>query len=81
MKNKISLKIFNLLHYNKTSNNGPSQKQTTSVQQMAHLPPIDFTIELIHFEPAKTGTSQLQTTVTDQPLTYLSQHKITSENG
>ena len=39
----------------KTSNNGPSQKRTTSVQWTAHLPPIDFTIELIHFEPPRSG--------------------------
>ena len=41
--------------YSKTSNNGPSEKRTTSVQQMAHLPPIDFTIELIHLEPPRSG--------------------------
>ena len=28
--------------YSKTSNNGPSEKRTTSVQRTAHLPPIDF---------------------------------------
>ena len=43
------------LHYSKTSNNGPSEKRTTSVQRTAHLPPIDFTIELIHFEPPRSG--------------------------
>ena len=41
--------------YSKTSNNGPSEKRTTSLQRTAHLPPIDFTIELIHFEPPRSG--------------------------
>ena len=44
-----------VLVYSKTSNNGPSEKRTTSVQRTAHLPPIDFTIELIHFEPPRSG--------------------------
>ena len=39
----------------KTSNNGLSEKRTTSVQRTAHLLPIDFTIELIHFEPPRIG--------------------------
>ena len=43
------------LHYSKTSNNGPSEKRTTSLQRTAHLPPIDFTIELINFEPPRSG--------------------------
>ena len=49
--------LFNSEHdvYSKTSNNGPSEKRTTSVQRTAHLPPIDFTIELIHFEPPRSG--------------------------
>ena len=41
--------------YSKTSNNGPSEKRTTSLQRTAHLPMIDFTIELIHFEPPRSG--------------------------
>ena len=41
--------------YSKTSNNGPSEKRTSSLQRTAHLPPIDFTIELIHFEPPRSG--------------------------
>jgi len=45
-----------LLHnYSKTSNSGPSEKRTTSLQRTAHLPPIDFTIELIHYEPPRSG--------------------------
>ena len=41
--------------YSKTSNNRPSEKRTTSVQRTAHLPPIDFAIELIHFESPRSG--------------------------
>ena len=41
--------------YTKISNNGPSEKRTTSLQRTAHLPPIDFTIELIHYEPPRSG--------------------------
>ena len=41
--------------YSKTSNNGPSEKRTTSVQRTAHLPLIDFTTELIHYEPPRSG--------------------------
>ena len=52
--------------HSKTSNSGPSEKRTTSVQRTAHLPPIDFTKELIHSD-------------TDQSPTYLCQYKITSE--
>ena len=40
-----------ILGHNKTSTNGPSEKRTTSAQRTAHLPPVDFTIELIHFKP------------------------------
>ena len=39
-------------NYSKTSNNGSSEKRTTSLQRTAHLPPIDFTI---HFEPPRSG--------------------------
>ena len=39
----------------KTSDNGPSEKRTTSVQWTAHLPPIAFTIEIAHFEPPRSG--------------------------
>ena len=42
--------------YSKTSNNGPSKKWTTSVQRTDPLPPIDFTIELIHFQTSKKQT-------------------------
>ena len=41
--------------YSKKSNDRPSEKQTTSLQQMDHLPPIDFTIELICFKPPRSG--------------------------
>ena len=39
----------------KTSHNGPSERRTTSLQRTGHLTPIDFTIELIHFEPPRSG--------------------------
>ena len=44
------------LAYHKTSNNGLSEKRTTSLQQTDHLPPIDFTIKMIHFEPPRSRT-------------------------
>ena len=40
--------------YSKTSNNGPFEKRTISVQRTDHLPPVDFTTELIHFEPPRS---------------------------
>ena len=60
--------------YSKTSNNGPSEKRTTSVRRKAHLPPIDFTLELIHYKPPRSGHLS---TDTDQPPMYISQYKIT----
>ena len=45
--------------YSKTTNNGPSEKWTTSVQRTAHLLPIDFTIELIDFEPLNSEQKTL----------------------
>jgi len=45
---------FHCSMYSKTSNNGPSEKRTTSLQRTAHLPPIDFTIELIHYKPPRS---------------------------
>ena len=41
--------------YSKISNNGPYQKQTTSGQWEGCLHPFDFTIELIHLEPPRSG--------------------------
>ena len=55
------------------------EKRTTSVQQTAHLPLIDFTIDIMNLREA--DTSQLRTTDTDQSPMYLSQYRITSENG
>ena len=49
------VRVLGLYLYSKTSNNGPSEKRTTSVQRTNHLPPVDFTIELIHFEPPRSG--------------------------
>ena len=34
---------------------GPSEKRTTSLQRTDHLPLIDFTIELLHFERPRSG--------------------------
>ena len=69
-------------HYgiSKTSNNGPSEKRTTSLERTTHLLPIDFTIEYIS-NLREANTSQLRTTDTDQAPTYLGQYIITSENG
>ena len=53
-------------------------KSGQPLQRTAHLPPIDFTIELILYEPPRSGHL---TTDTDQALRYLAQYKITSENG
>ena len=41
--------------HSKTFNNGPSEMRTTSLQQTPHLPLIDFAIELIHYEPLRSG--------------------------
>ena len=41
--------------YSKTSNNGPSEKRTTSVQRTDQMPPIDASIEIIHFKPPRSG--------------------------
>ena len=38
----------------KTSNNGHSEKRTTSTAD-ASLAPIDFTVELIHYEPLRSA--------------------------
>ena len=52
--------------YSKTSNNGPSEKRTTSLQWTAHFPPIDFTTELYISNLREANTSQLRTMDTDQ---------------
>ena len=54
-ENRENLHPVKFPMYSKTSNNGPSEKRTTPLQQTAHLPPIDFTIELIHYEPPRSG--------------------------
>ena len=56
-----------------TSNSGSSEKRTNSLQQTDHLRPIDFTTKL--------DISLLCIMVTDQAQSYLSQSKLTSENG
>lgn len=64
------------LGYSKISNNGPYQKQITSGKWTDCLHPFDFTIELIHLEPPRSGHLS---TDTYQPQTYLSQYKTTFE--
>ena len=54
--------------YSKTSKNGPSEKRTTSVQRTAHLPPIDFTIELIHFEKRTPLNSEQRTLISPRRI-------------
>ena len=49
--------------YSKTSNNGPSEKRTNSIQRTKLMPPIDFPIDT---EPLRADTSQLRTTDTDR---------------
>ena len=44
-------------HYSGTSHNGLSEIRTASIQQTNHVPPNDFTIELIHFQPPRYGQS------------------------
>ena len=50
----MSLSSSSIQVCSKTSNNGPSEKQTTSVHWTDHFAPIDFTIELINFEPPRS---------------------------
>ena len=66
--------------YSKTSNSGPSEKRTTSIQRTAHLPQIDFTIEYIS-NLQEADTSQYQTTDTDQAPMYLGKYKITDSEA
>ena len=48
--------------YSGTSHNGLSKIQTASIQQTNNVPPIDFAIETIHFQPQRRTTSYLRTT-------------------
>ena len=41
--------------YSETSNSGPSEKWTTSVQRTKPVPLIAIPIEIIHWEPLRTG--------------------------
>ena len=65
--------------YSKTSNNGPSEKWTTSVQRTAHLPPIDFTIELIHYEPPRSGHLSIPNNGHGSAPMYLSLYKLPAQ--
>ena len=57
----------------KTSNNGPSEKRTTSLQQIDHLPPIDF-----RTSEKRISLNSVQRTLMT-PMQ--SQYNSTSENG
>ena len=41
--------------YSETSNNGLSERRTTSVQQTNSMPPIALPIEILHLEPPSSG--------------------------
>ena len=65
--------------FSKKSNNGPSEKQTTSLQQTDDLPPIDFTIELVRFKPPGSGhLNSVQQTLMSPDVP---KSKITSKDG
>ena len=66
--------FHSLWDYSEISNNRISNIQTTSIQWTNHVPPIDFTIQLIHFQPPRYG----------QPLTKSmcpNDCKLYSESG
>ena len=44
---------FNM--YSGTSHNGLSEIRTASIQWTNNVPPIDFAIEIIHFQPPRDG--------------------------
>ena len=50
--------------YSRTSHNGLSdlEIQTASIHWTNNVPPIDFAIEIIHFQPPRRTTSHLWTT-------------------
>ena len=66
-----SINHYNYVTYSKTSNNGPSEKRTTSVQRTVHLPPIDFSIELNTFR-----TSEKRTPLNSDQRTLISPQRI-----
>ena len=41
--------------YSETSNNGLSERPTTSVQRTNSMPPIALPIEIVHLEPLSSG--------------------------
>ena len=43
------------MYYSETSNNGLSERQTTSVQRTNSMPLIAFPIEIVHLEPPRSG--------------------------
>ena len=51
--------------YSETSNNGLSERWTTSVQRTNSMPPIALPLEIVHLEPPSSG--QLSTPDNGQP--------------
>ena len=43
------------LRYSETSNNGLSERRTTSVQRIKSMPPIALPIEIVYLEPPRSG--------------------------
>ena len=46
---------FRLMPYSETTNNGLSERRTTSVQRTNSMPPIALPIEIVHLEPPSSG--------------------------
>ena len=64
--------------YSETSDNGPSEIRTSSIQQTNHMPPIDVAIELIHFQPLRYYSGQQTNSILPNNC---KPYKITSESG
>ena len=76
----FALLLIVFVIYSKTSNNGPSEKRTTSVQRTAHLPPINFTMHRTN----TLRTSEKRTPLNSTQRTLISPQSTlanTSENG
>ena len=70
----FALLLIVFVIYSKTSNNGPSEKRTTSAQWTARFSEVRNVlpcIELIHYEPPRSG--HLSTDINQSPM-YLSQY-------
>ena len=51
----VCMSILHVYVYSETSNNGLSERRTTSVQQTNSMPPIALPIEIVHLEPPRSG--------------------------